>query len=59
MLVGQHANKLIVPVYDSRTNCLEEGGNDKNHGGSTNNDTIGSVNQSIVSELDEYKFFFY
>ena len=42
--IHDYANKLIVPVYDLRTNRLKEGGNDENHGGSTNNDTIRSVN---------------
>ncbi|XP_052211606.1 protein TRIGALACTOSYLDIACYLGLYCEROL 2, chloroplastic isoform X2 [Diospyros lotus] len=36
--------RLILPVHDSRTNCLEERGNDENHGGQSNNDAIGQVN---------------
>ena len=42
--INDYADKLIILVYYSRTNRLLEGGNDENHGGSTNNDVIGSIN---------------
>ena len=42
--IHEYTDKLIVPSYDSRINRHKEGGNDENHGGSTNNEVIRSVN---------------